>query len=84
MGSLNKVMLIGYVGKDPELRYTAGNTAVASFSLATTDKWTKNGKKENAVQTNPTIKQIKATALTPKYSLGRILLLKAGIIWILH
>lgn len=44
---MNKVMLIGYVGKDPDLRYTAGKTAVASFSLATTEKWTKNGKKES-------------------------------------
>jgi single-strand DNA-binding protein len=38
MASLNKVMLIGNLGKDPEVRYTAGGTAVASFSLATTDR----------------------------------------------
>lgn len=38
MASLNKVMLIGRLGKDPEVRYTAGGTAVASFSLATTDR----------------------------------------------
>ena len=38
MASLNKVMLIGNLGKDPELRYTAGGTAVASFSLATSDR----------------------------------------------
>lgn len=37
--SLNKVMLIGNLGKDPELRYTANGTAVASFSIATTDSW---------------------------------------------
>lgn len=37
--SLNKVMLIGNLGKDPELRYTANGTAVASFSVATTDSW---------------------------------------------
>ena len=35
MASLNKVMLIGNLGKDPEVRYTASGTAVASFSLAT-------------------------------------------------
>lgn len=39
MASLNKVMLIGNLGKDPEVRYTAGGTAVASFSLATTEKF---------------------------------------------
>ncbi|HXC92505.1 MAG TPA: single-stranded DNA-binding protein, partial [Geobacteraceae bacterium] len=38
MASLNKVMLIGNLGKDPEVRYTTSGTAVASFSLATTDK----------------------------------------------
>jgi single-strand DNA-binding protein len=38
MASLNKVMLIGNLGKDPEVRYTASGTAVASFSLATSDR----------------------------------------------
>ena len=39
MASLNKVMLIGNLGKDPEVRYTAGGTAVASFSIATSEKF---------------------------------------------
>jgi single-strand DNA-binding protein len=39
MASLNKVMLIGNLGKDPEVRYTAGGTAVASFSVATSEKF---------------------------------------------
>jgi single-strand DNA-binding protein len=39
MASLNKVMLIGNLGKDPEVRYTTSGTAVASFSLATTEKF---------------------------------------------
>lgn len=39
MASLNKVMLIGNLGKDPEVRYTTSGKAVASFSLATTDKF---------------------------------------------
>lgn len=38
MASLNKVMLIGKLGKDPELRYTASGTPVASFSIATSEK----------------------------------------------
>lgn len=37
--SLNKVMLLGRVGKDPEIRYTASGKAVATFSLATSEKW---------------------------------------------
>lgn len=38
--SVNKAILIGNLGKDPELRYTPGGRAVASFSLATSDNWT--------------------------------------------
>ena len=37
--SLNKVMLIGNLGKDPELRYTTSGVAVATFSLATSESW---------------------------------------------
>ncbi len=39
MASLNKVMLIGNLGKDPEVRYTASGQAVASFSLATSERY---------------------------------------------
>ncbi len=39
MAGVNKVILIGNLGKDPELRYTPGGQAVASFSLATSEKW---------------------------------------------
>lgn len=37
--SLNKAMLIGNLGKDPELRYTTSGVAVATFSLATSNSW---------------------------------------------
>ncbi len=40
MGSVNKVILVGNLGRDAELRYTPGGAAVAKFSLATTEKWT--------------------------------------------
>ncbi len=40
---VNKVILIGNLGKDPEIRYTQNGTAVVNFSLATTDSWTKDG-----------------------------------------
>ncbi len=51
MASVNKVILIGNLGKDPVIRYTASGTAVASLSLATTDTWTnKNGGKETRTE----------------------------------
>ncbi|HUI31328.1 MAG TPA: single-stranded DNA-binding protein [Candidatus Acidoferrales bacterium] len=37
--SVNKVTLIGNLGKDPELRYAPSGSAVASFSLATSEQW---------------------------------------------
>ncbi|HUN05466.1 MAG TPA: single-stranded DNA-binding protein [Aggregatilineales bacterium] len=37
---LNKVMIIGYLGRDPEMRYTPSNRPVTSFSVATTRTWT--------------------------------------------
>jgi single-strand DNA-binding protein len=39
MASVNKAILIGNLGADPELRYTPTQQAVASFSLATTEKY---------------------------------------------
>ena len=40
MASVNKVILIGNLGRDPELRYTKSGQAVANFSLATNERWT--------------------------------------------
>ncbi len=37
--SVNKVILVGNLGKDPDLRYTASGTAVCNFSLATTESY---------------------------------------------
>jgi single-strand DNA-binding protein len=39
MASVNKVILVGNLGRDPEIRYTQQGTAVANFSLATTDRF---------------------------------------------
>lgn len=44
MASVNKIFILGNLGKDPEIRYSADGTAFASFTVATTDKWkSKNG-----------------------------------------
>lgn len=45
MRGVNRVMLIGYLGKDPEMQFLEGNIAVARFSLATSETFKdKNGK----------------------------------------
>ena len=36
---INKVILVGNLGNDPDIRYTAGGAAVANISVATTDSW---------------------------------------------
>ena len=38
-GSVNKVILIGNLGRDPEVRYLPSGDAVANLNLATTEKW---------------------------------------------
>ena len=51
MSSLNKIMLIGHLGKDPEVRYTTDGTPVATFSLATSENWTdKNGTRQERTE----------------------------------
>src|SRR5713101_8454084 len=39
MGSVNKVILVGNLGRDAELRYTPSGAAVSKFSIATTEVW---------------------------------------------
>lgn len=49
--SVNKATLIGNLGADPEVRYTASGTPVANFRMATNERWTdKEGKKQERVE----------------------------------
>ncbi|HCX89368.1 MAG: single-stranded DNA-binding protein [Deltaproteobacteria bacterium CG12_big_fil_rev_8_21_14_0_65_43_10] len=49
--SVNKVILIGRLGADPEVRYTSDGTAVATFRIATTKKWSnQQGEKEEKTE----------------------------------
>jgi single-strand DNA-binding protein len=51
MASLNKVMLIGNLGRDPEIRYMPSGDPVATLALATTSVWNdKNGQKQETTE----------------------------------
>ena len=51
MASVNKVIVIGNLGRDPELRYTQNGQAVANFTVATNENWTnKAGEREERTE----------------------------------
>ena len=51
MASVNKVILIGNLGRDPEVKYTQGGTAVANLNIATNEVWTdKAGQKQERTE----------------------------------
>ena len=51
MGSVNKAILVGNLGRDAEMRFTAGGTPVATVSLATTERFTdREGQKKEDTQ----------------------------------
>lgn len=51
MASVNKVILVGNLGRDPEVRYMPSGDAIANISVATTDNWKdKNGEKQERTE----------------------------------
>jgi single-strand DNA-binding protein len=51
MGSVNKVILVGNLGRDAELRYTPGGAAVATINMATTEVWNdKSGQRQEKTE----------------------------------
>ncbi|QED27769.1 single-stranded DNA-binding protein [Microvenator marinus] len=66
--SLNKVMLIGRLGSDPELRYTQGGQPVANFNLATNERWNdKNGQSQERTEWHRVVVWGKLAELCEKY-----------------
>ena len=70
---INKVILIGRLGNDPEVRYTANGGAVANFSLATNESWTdKSGQKQERTEWHKVVAWSKLGELCGQYlSKGR-------------
>jgi len=68
MAAINKVILIGNLGKDPEVRKTQGGTSVASFSIATTEKFKdRNGARQEKTEWHNIIIWDKMAELAGKY-----------------
>ena len=68
MASLNKVMLIGNLGKDPEVRFTASGSAVASFSIATSERYkNKSGEWEDKTEWHNVVLWSKLAEIAKEY-----------------
>lgn len=68
MSSLNKVLLIGRLGKDPEVRYTPDGAPVANFSIATSDMWTdKSGTRQEKTEWHNIVAWNKLADLSKRY-----------------
>jgi single-strand DNA-binding protein len=51
MSGVNKVILVGNLGANPEMRFTQGGQAIANLRVATTERWTdKSGQKQEATE----------------------------------
>ena len=65
---MNRVILIGNLGGDPEVRYTAGGTAVGKFSLATSRKFTgKDGQKQGKTEWHRIVAWAKLAEICGQY-----------------
>lgn len=72
MASLNKVLIMGNLGQDPELRYTQNKTAVVTLNIATTESWTKEGQRQEQTEWHRVIVWNKQAENCAKYlSKGR-------------
>ncbi|MBE6333836.1 MAG: single-stranded DNA-binding protein [Odoribacter sp.] len=64
---VNKVILIGNVGADPEVRFLEGGTAVANLRLATTETFTRNGEKTEQTEWHTIVLWRGLAEITQKY-----------------
>ncbi|MGH1502807.1 MAG: single-stranded DNA-binding protein [Acidimicrobiales bacterium] len=68
MASLNKAIIIGNLGRDPEVRYTDGGSAVANFTVATSEQWTdKQGNRQESTEWHKIVAWGKTAELCGEY-----------------
>jgi single-strand DNA-binding protein len=80
-GSLNKVLLIGRLGQDPKLSYTASGTPVANFTMATDESYTdREGKKVEQTEWHRIVVWSKQAELCANYlSKGRLVMVEGKL-----
>ena len=78
---VNKVILVGHLGADPEIRYTPGGQPVANFSLATSESWTdKSGQRQDKTEWHRIVVWRKLAELCGEYlAKGRQIYLEGKI-----
>lgn len=68
MASVNKVILVGNLGRDPEVRYMPNGDAVCNFSIATTDTWKdKTGEKQERTEWHSIVMYRKLAEIAGEY-----------------
>src|ERR671922_836310 len=79
--SVNKVILVGRLGKDPEVKYTQGGTPVARFSLATDEVWKdQSGEKQQRTEWHNIVAWSKLAEICGQYlSKGRLIYLEGRL-----
>jgi single-strand DNA-binding protein len=81
MGSLNKVLLAGRLGRDPEIRYTKSGGAVANFSIATDERWKdKEGNRQERTEWHSIVAWGRLADLAQNYlTKGRMVLVEGRL-----
>lgn len=67
MSGVNKVIIVGNLGQDPDMRYTPTGAAVCSISVATTESWNKDGQKQEKTEWHRIIIWNKRAEVCAKY-----------------
>jgi single-strand DNA-binding protein len=81
MAGVNKAILIGNLGRDPELRYTQNGQAVVNFTLATSENWTdRSGERQERTEWHRIVAFAKTAELCAQYlSKGRTVYIEGRI-----
>lgn len=81
MASVNKVILVGNLGRDAEMRYTPSGAAVLNFTMATTDRWTDpSGEKKERTEWHRIVVWGKQAEVLHEYlKKGRQIYLEGGL-----